>query len=460
MLFTSGSFLLFFFAVYFIYLFLSFRWQNRWLLVASYFFYGVWDYRFLGLLIFSSLMDFFVVQRVQQERRWLAVGLGVHLLVLAFFKYFNFFTDSFVALAGLLGFELNAPALQIILPVGLSFYTFQAMSYLIDVARGSLRPTTNLLDYLLYVAFFPQLVAGPIERGKDLMQQFEKPRVIDSTMIKHGLWLILWGCFKKVYVADNLFPYTYWSVETLNATRGSEFWVSGIAVAFRFYCDFSGYTDMARGLAKLMGFNLQRNFTYPYFSKNPAELWRRWHITLSSWFREYVYEPIWQRGNHKAVALILTFSLVGLWHGADIKFLIWGFVWGVVLVLQRALQSYWPQWQGFSNLQSGVGIVLTFALWIFINSIFVSHSPSEAWSIMKLLLHDWHAPLRSLYDLTTVLFYVGWVVVVDLFCYRSSQEFYFADLKWPWVCLFYGILLFLLLGGSAGQTNDFIYFQF
>lgn len=325
--------------------------QNAWLLVASYAFYAWWDWRFMGLLALSTAVDFMVGRRLdidkttgpvgaRRRKLLLACSIAVNLGVLGFFKYFGFFEDSLVELLSVIaGHEVSPTGLDVILPVGISFYTFQSMSYTIDVYRGRLRSTSSVIDFATFVAFFPQLVAGPIVRASDLLPQLASERRFDSERFNAGGYLILWGLFKKVVVADNLAPVVnqVFAADP-GSLGGATVLVASYAFAFQIYCDFSGYTDIARGCAKLMGFEFPLNFDLPYVATNPSEFWRRWHISLSGWLRDYLYIPL--GGNRCGrvrvyVNLMLTMLLGGLWHGASWTFIVWGGYQGLLLVVWR-----------------------------------------------------------------------------------------------------------------------------
>ena len=344
MLFNSWQFLALAAVVYALYFRLPHRGQNWMLLAASYVFYGAWDVRFLGLLLFSTVIDYVAGLRMaaastqEVRRRWLLLSIVTQLSILGFFKYFNFFIDSAgAALAGL-GLPVEALRLDIVLPVGISFYTFQTMSYSIDVYRGKLPATRSFRDFALFVAYFPQLVAGPIERATHLLPQIQNPRRVTVPHIHNGIWLISWGLFKKAVIANNLAILVDRTFASSAAATGPEYLVAIYAFAFQIYCDFSGYSDMARGLASLMGIDLMENFNRPYFATSVRDFWRRWHISLSTWLRDYLYIPL--GGNRYGRlrtyrALILTMVLGGLWHGAKWTFVLWGLYHGVLLALYR-----------------------------------------------------------------------------------------------------------------------------
>ncbi len=345
MLFNSVSFVFFALAVYSIYSILKHRPQNTFLLAASYFFYGCWDWRFLALIFITTLTDFLCSGKIyaagggtRKAKRFVFLSVFVNLGILGFFKYFNFFEDSAIHLLSLLGMEANGVTLKIILPVGISFYTFQSLSYTIDVYRGKLKPTHNFFDYALYVSFFPQLVAGPIERATHLLPQVENPRTVTYDNVREGAWLILLGYFKKVVIADNFANIATAVFNNPGDHHGLAVLIGVYAFAFQIYGDFSGYSDIARGIAKLMGFDLMLNFRMPYFATNPQDFWRRWHISLSTWLRDYLYVPLGgsKGGTFKTYRnLLLTMLLGGLWHGAAWNFVLWGAYQGLLLVAHR-----------------------------------------------------------------------------------------------------------------------------
>ena len=334
LLFNSIDFAIFFPLVYLVYWQLGRRGQNLWLLAASYLFYAWWDWRFLGLIVFSSAVDFAVGLRLgasddeRQRKRLLAVSLVANLGLLGFFKYFNFFVDSAADALRLLGLDPSLRTLSIVLPVGISFYTFQTLSYTIDLYRRRIEAERDVVVFFTFVAFFPQLVAGPIERAGHLLGQFARDRRFDRKAAPLACGQILWGMFKKVVVADTLAAYVDAAYGNPGAS-GTDLALATVFFAFQIYCDFSGYSDIAIGCARLFGIDLMRNFAYPYFSRDIAEFWRRWHISLSTWFRDYVFIPL---GGSRVGAwkllrnALATFVLSGFWHGANLTFIAWGFL--------------------------------------------------------------------------------------------------------------------------------------
>ena len=336
MLFNSPEFLLFLPIVFGLYWFVvqrNLKAQNMLLVIASYVFYGWWDWRFLGLIAFSTLVDYLVGLQIEgaQEKRakkaWLGVSLLVNLGLLCYFKYSNFFIDSWVDAWASAGVTMHVSSLKVILPVGISFYTFQTLSYSIDIYRGNLKPTRSFINFAAFVSFFPQLVAGPIERASRLLPQIENKRVFKYEEGVAGLRLILWGMFKKVVVADTCAIYANDIFANYTEYSGPTLMLGAVYFAFQIYGDFSGYSDIAIGTAKLFGIQLMTNFKTPYFSRDIAEFWRRWHISLSTWFRDYLYIPLGgsRVGKWKSVRNVFIIFLVsGFWHGANWTFIVWG----------------------------------------------------------------------------------------------------------------------------------------
>lgn len=346
MLFNSFEFAIFLPVVLVLYWFLNKRWQNALLLIASYVFYGYWDFRFLSLIFISTFVDYFSSINIykaksnglhRRSKWWMLFSVFVNLGILGFFKYYDFFVDSLFSVLTVIEVPADINLIKVILPVGISFYTFQTMSYTLDVYRGKSSPSRNFFDFALYVCFFPQLVAGPIERASALLPIISSKRKFDAEQFLDGIHLIFWGLFKKVFIADNIAPIIN-NFYALPHPTTVDVIVAAYGYAVQIYCDFSGYSDIARGCAKLLGFELCLNFNFPYISKNPSEFWRRWHISLSTWLRDYLYIPLGgnQRGSFRTyVNLMLTMILGGLWHGAGWVFVIWGGYQGLLLCAHR-----------------------------------------------------------------------------------------------------------------------------
>ena len=340
MLFNSVEYLLFIPAVFSIYWFLTqnnLKVQNTFLLISSYFFYAWWDWRFLFLIFFSTMVDYFAGLKIYsaknnfQKKLFLWLSIILNLGLLSFFKYYNFFIDSFYGLFSFFGFSDNYSTLQIILPVGISFYTFQTMSYPLDIYFRKLKPTKDFIAFASFVSFFPQLIAGPIERAKNLLPQVLNSRIFDYDKSIHGLNLILYGMFKKVVIADSLAWRVDYCFENYHSLDGGVLLLGIIYFSIQLYCDFSGYSDIAIGSGKILGFDLIPNFKYPFFSTTISEFWRRWHISLSSWFHDYLFVPLSLKFRDHGrtgvcLAIIITYVIIGLWHGPDNKFIIFGFI--------------------------------------------------------------------------------------------------------------------------------------
>jgi len=484
MLFNSLEFALFFPLVYLAYLALSWKWQNRMLLLASYVFYGWWDWRFLALLWISTIVDHFCGLRIagatdgRSRRRYLVLSMATNLGLLGFFKYWNFFLESAQQTLRSLGADPGAFHLEVVLPVGISFYTFQTMTYTIDVYRRQVEPTRRFFDFALFVAFFPQLVAGPIERARTLLPQVLAPRRLAPGQISEGVYLVGWGLFKKVFIADNLAIVVEATFADPTGRTGVEIWIALYAFAFQIYCDFSGYTDIARGLAKLMGFDLLVNFRLPYFATNPADFWRRWHISLSTWLRDYLYIPL--GGNRQSPLrthrnLFLTMLLGGLWHGAAWTFVLWGAYHGLLLMAHRVVRrrrearrrARPPLSPWGVPLGRVAAIAFTFHLVCIGWLLFRAPSLEQAVAMAGALFGDLTFTTRAGLDALGVLFFVGPLLVMQAFQYRTGDLSCF--LRWQPTrrvafVLACGFLMFyvVLLGREAGigGGNEFIYFQF
>ena len=485
MLFNSAEYAVFLPLVVLIYWALarSLRLQNIWLLLVSYLFYGWWDWRFLGLLFATSLIDFIVGISIEgaaekkTKRLILTASLIANLGTLGFFKYYNFFIDSLAAALGALGIEIHTFTLQVILPVGVSFYTFQALTYTVGVYRGQVKATRDFPTFLAYVAFFPQLVAGPIERAKHMLPQFLSPRTIDAERFTSGLRQIAWGLFCKLVVADNCAVVVN-SIFTHSGTpAGSVALVGAFFFAFQIYSDFSGYTHIALGSARLLGFELIQNFATPYFSQSIGEFWRRWHISLSTWFRDYVYIPLGGSKEGKlrqARNILLTFTISGLWHGANGTFLVWGFLHGMYYlpsIWMGEPLAEWARTRG-RTLRTMTGLfrglrtfVLVLIAWVFFRADSIHQALSFLDAIFSRSL--WTSPLPAmqrqeiLWPATVSM--VGIVALVQIEWLQRARKFALeveyqpAAIRWlAYTCLL-GLIVTLRY---TGAPLDFIYFQF
>ena len=373
MLFNSIEFLLFLPTIFILYWFVFYKnlkIQNLLILISSYVFYGWWDYRFLSLIFFSTIVDYTVGLMIpkqnskKKQKSLLLFSVLFNLGVLGVFKYYNFFVASWIDLFSSVGYEIKSVwTLNIILPVGISFYTFQTMSYTIDVFKRKLEPTKDFISFASFVSFFPQLVAGPIERASNLLPQILKKREFKFEQGFQGLRLILWGMFKKVVISDSLAPMVNNIFGNYEEFGGGTLWLGAIYFAFQIYCDFSGYSDIAIGTSKLFGFELISNFKFPYFSRNIGEFWRRWHISLSSWFRDYVYIPLGgsKEGKLKSTRnIFIIFLISGFWHGANWTFLVWGIYHAILISIYRLIE---PSTRNFSQwFRSLLGVLITLPL--------------------------------------------------------------------------------------------------
>ena len=483
MLFNSIDFAVFLplvFALYWLVGASNIRLQNIIIVIASYVFYGWWDWRFLGLIFFSTCVDFLIGMRLAQtsaaeRRRWLlGVSLVTNLGLLAFFKYYNFFVDNFRGAFSFFGAEFGESTLSIILPVGISFYTFQTLSYTIDVYRRELQPTNSFVDFSAFVSFFPQLVAGPIERATHLLPQFQQQRTFNYLAAVDGLRQILWGLFKKVVVADNCAEFANLIFNNSDSYNGSTLVLGALFFTFQIYGDFSGYSDIAIGTSRLFGFDLMQNFRYPYFSRNIGEFWRRWHISLSTWFRDYLYIPLGgSRGGtwHKVRNTFIIFIVSGFWHGANWTFIIWGFLnalYFLPLLLAGqnrrhldtvASERTYPS--GRELLSIGATFGLTTFAWIFFRSDSVTHAFQYITRMVTagLLevpnLTDKTAAIQTLV-IVSVMLAIEWVGRE----WRHPLEFAFRSLTAPVrYVLYYAIALAIIFFGNFAE-NEFIYFQF
>jgi alginate O-acetyltransferase complex protein AlgI len=449
--------------------------QNALLLVASYFFYSVWDYRFLFLLIFSTLLDFFSGLMIgdsenhSKRKLWLWISITINLGFLGVFKYYNFFADSFADLLSLLGFQSNPLLLELILPVGISFYTFHGLSYVIDIYYKRIPVERNFADYAVFVSFFPLLVAGPIERATHLLPQIKQPRTFNYHKAVDGLRQILWGLFKKIVIADNCAETVNFVFNNSSSQSGSTLIVGAVLFAFQIYCDFSGYSDIALGTARLFGIELLRNFAFPYFSRDIAEFWRRWHISLSSWFRDYVYFPLGgSRGSmlQKVRNTFIIFLLSGFWHGANWTFIAWGAlnaIYFMPLLLQNKNRHHLAtaaEGRMLPSTREFFSIVTTFGMttlaWIF----FRSESIAQALGILRKIFSrsSLSIPEVGQYWLIPVLLVfivVEWIGRFDKYAIETSLMKTPRVVRWSF---YYGLSMMILL--LSGEEKQFIYFQF
>lgn len=475
MLFNSLEFLLFLPTVFFLYWFVfknQLRAQNVLLLVASYIFYGWWDWRFLSLIIASTFLDYFVALALQKsesplKRKYLlGISLVGNLGMLGFFKYYNFFVSSWIEAWSSVGITMESSTLNIILPVGISFYTFQTLSYTIDVYRKEMEPTKSFIDFAAFVTFFPQLVAGPIERASHLLPQFYKNRTFDYQNAVDGVKLIIWGMFKKVVVADNCAFFVNTIFENPEAYSSGELFVGMVFFAFQIYGDFSGYSDMAIGISKLFGFDLMVNFKFPYFSRDIAEFWRRWHISLSTWFRDYIYIPLGGSKGTQGLQIrnvMIIFLVSGFWHGANWTYVAWGLFHALLflpLLLFNVNRSHLITksygWLDFAKI--GVTFLVVCIGWVF----FRADSITDAFQYLAHLFELKSLGLSLFYKTNAnLMIFALSVLAVGIL---SMQELVWVIKKrdLPKISAFGALLLVLLIFfmGSFKNQMDFIYFQF
>lgn len=486
MIFNSLEFAIFLPIVFIIYWFIlksKLKAQNLLIVIASYVFYGWWDWRFLTLIIFSTFFDFFIGKLLENENRtskrklllWLSIC--VNLGFLGFFKYCNFFVDTFVDAFSLFGYKFGASSLNILLPVGISFYTFQTLSYTIDVYKRNLKPTKDFVSFAAFVSFFPQLVAGPIERATNLLPQFHKQRVFNYEKASDGMRQILWGLFKKIVIADNCAIYANQIFNNYEDYSGSTLLLGAVFFAFQIYGDFSGYSDIAIGTSRLFGFNLKQNFAFPYFSRDIAEFWRRWHMSLSTWFRDYLYIPLGgSRGGflNKIKNTFIIFVVSGFWHGANWTFIFWGFLNACyfipLLVLNRNRRNTNTIAEGcfFPSFKELIGMMLTFVFtclaWVF----FRADSIAIAFDY---LINVFNA---NIFKVPTILPKFLFVLIAFFFLIEWMQRDKLHGLEFRRVgskknvllhtvlrnSLYSIIILLIYFLGNFTTDIEFIYFQF
>ena len=451
------------------------RAQNILIVFASYLFYGWWDWRFLSLILFSTLVDYSVGRALEKSDKpktrklLLWTSILVNLGFLGFFKYYNFFLDNFNEAFSFFGYQFGVDSLNIVLPVGISFYTFQTLSYTIDVYRKKLKPTHDFISFAAFVSFFPQLVAGPIERATNLLPQFHQQRSFNYNSAKDGLRQILWGLFKKIVIADNCAKYVNIIFDNHADYSGSTLAVGGVLFAFQIYGDFSGYSDIAIGTSRLFGFNLMKNFAFPYFSRDIAEFWRRWHISLSTWFRDYVYIPL---GGSKVSRpkvirnIFIIFIVSGFWHGANWTFIVWGALNAIyflpLLLLKRNRKNVddFASESIFPSLKVLFQILLTFGLtvfaWIFFRAENLTHDISYIQGMANLSLFGFPEihPLY-LFILLVLFIVIEWSGKTSEYAIEEFARTKPVFVRWAF---YYAIILCMLVYGIEDQ--EFIYFQF
>jgi D-alanyl-lipoteichoic acid acyltransferase DltB (MBOAT superfamily) len=472
MVFDSYAFAAFFLVVYPLYLLFDHKRQNLLLLAASYFFYGFWSWKFLLLLMATNVVDFWCgiglesTDNPRLRKLCVVATVAVNMGALCFFKYFNFFAANLQALLGHLGLHVPDYALHVILPFGISFYTFQEMTYVLDVYRREVRAARKFTDFALFVTFFPHLVAGPIMRAAKLLPQVLEPRTVTFSKVSEGSWLFFWGLYKKVFVADNLAYFVDPVYNNPSAFSGPQIVLATYAFAFQIYGDFSGYSDMARGIGRMLGFDIIWNFNLPYFSSSPAEFWRRWHISLSQFLRDNLYIPLGgnRKGRSREIAnLMITMTLGGLWHGARWNFIIWGVYQGALLVAQRVwrfARGDQKEESAGSPLQRAFSIFIMFQFvclgWLF----FRATRALDIQNLLRRLPTGW-SQLHLAHDTAQALVnFAGLLVVMETAMYITTNRYVVQ--RWPMLvrALLYVVIYLSITLGAPESGRLFIYFQF
>ena len=467
MLFTTSIFWIFFILVFLTVILnsnfiKSIKLQNIALLLSSYIFYGYWDWRFLGLIIFVTFQTFFfgacIYNTKNKKKYFLFISIFINILILCFFKYFNFFSAELANLIKLFSLKLNSSTLNIILPVGISFYIFQTLTYLIDIYKKKIVPEKSFINYATFVAFFPQLVAGPIERASNLLPQFNKVTSINSKIFYLGLKIIIFGLFLKIFIADNLASTVDDIFSNYKYYSGGSLTLGVVYFSIQIYSDFCGYSLIAIGVAKCMGFELMINFNTPYFSTSIQDFWRRWHISLSSFFKDYFYILLGgsREGKLKTSKnLIYTFTISGLWHGANWTFILWGFFHGIILILQKFISLKYYKLSKLKFLRTFfswfITIFLVAILWI----IFRSETIWDAFNYMTKIIFEFQIPTSRRSALPLVFYYL----IVDLFLFKNN-DLKKVLLNKSYIEIFILALMLMLVLGSNNLTQNFIYFQF
>lgn len=481
MLFNSVAFAIFLPIVFIFYWFIthkSLKFQNFLLLTASYYFYACWDWRFLFLLMFSTLLDYFTGLKMSESHNkknkkfWLWLSISINLGFLGLFKYYNFFAESFAGFISNFGFQIHPSYLNVILPVGISFYTFHGLSYVFDIFNNKITAEKNFVNYAVFVSFFPLLVAGPIERATHLLPQIQKKRDFNYHQAVDGLRQILWGLFKKIVIADSCAEYANMIFNNSSEHSGSSLLLGVIFFAFQIYGDFSGYSDIALGTAKLFGIELLRNFAYPYFSRDIAEFWRRWHISLSSWFRDYLYLPLGgSRGNmwFKIRNTLIVFVVSGFWHGANWTFIVWGTLNAVFFLplligkSNRKNLDIVAQGKFLPNFRDSISMLITFGMtliaWVFFRANSLAHAFSYLAGIFSKSIFT--VPYFGNSKTLVTIFLIFLFIIIEWF--GREEQYAIANIGLSWQrplrwAFYYSIAVVILL--SIGGEQQFIYFQF
>ncbi len=473
MLFNSLDYALFLPTVFLLYWFVfksNLKIQNLFLLLASYFFYACWNWKFLALIILSTLINYYLGKWIsanpQNSKFFLWVGIILNLVILGFFKYYNFFIENFIEMFRIFGTELNITPLKIILPIGISFYTFQGISYLTDVYRKNFKPSDNLLSFSIFITFFPQLVAGPIERASDLLPQINNKRIFNYNQAITGLKLIALGLFEKIVIADNCAVFVNAIFDDYASESGSTLFFGAVLFSFQIYGDFCGYSHIAIGSANLLGFNLTKNFNYPYLAQNIADFWRRWHISFSYWLRDYIYFPLGgsKQGEYRKIKnLTIVFLISGIWHGADWTFVIYGAIHALLYIIFIYYRKWTRNIRVFSSkltdtLYDFIAIVSTFVILTIARVFFRAESYSESMSYLKRMLSE------SLFEKPNIsrFFIVSLFGFLILEWLQKDKEHLLdlSDIKSKILrhLIYLGVVFMIFFYSSNNQS--FIYFQF
>lgn len=477
MIFNSIDFGIFFIVVFLLNTFVfnkNLKFRNIFILVVSYFFYGWWDWRFLGLIFFSSMLDFFLGKKIDEDqnptnRKWLlGLSLGINLGLLGFFKYAGFFIESFITAFTFLGFPIESHAINIILPVGISFYTFQTLSYTWDIYKRQLKPNHDVLRFLTFVSFFPQLVAGPIERARYLLPQFDSIRKINYQQLRSGFLLMAVGFFKKIVIADRLARFVDPAFEDYNQLAGYSAIIAILFFTLQLYFDFSAYSNIAIGCGRMLGFELSLNFNKPYLSTSFSDFWRRWHISLSSWFKDYVYIPLGGNKSGKLFTIrnfLIVFLLSGLWHGASWNFILWGLVNGLFLIILDPFISKFNKFT-FGKLAA---CLVVFSCWALSLVLFRTSNFEQAkiiyshiFTISSKTIDSYGLSIKELNFTFTILTFYFILEWIELNFSSLSEWLFKRNFLLRWAIYVMIILSIIILGSYGSEMNDkqFIYFQF
>ncbi len=477
MLFHSFEFFLFFIVFYILYLLLRNEWKNRLLLMASYIFYASWDWRFLSLILTSTIVDYFCGIKIyesegsKRKSLFLFISIFTNLSILGFFKYFNFFIYNLQFLLNFIGFSFEPHFFRIILPLGISFYTFKTLTYTLSVYWGQMKPTKKFWDYALFLAFFPALLSGPIDRAKSFLPQIASSREISLNKFYEGCYLIFWGLFQKLFIADNLAVVVDSVFSTAPPYQGAQVLLSTYAYMIQLYCDFAGYSNIAIGLGKILGFDMMINFNLPFFSANIAEFWRRWHISLSSWVRDYIFTPLFMhvkrvKGNPRLyISLIITMTLLGLWHGAAWNYIFYGIYYGFLLVIYEMIR---PKILIHIKPKNSLGqkiwlvtrIIFMFHLHVIGFLLFRSQSFEQIYNMLYSLILNFNIFDISGDILKKIIFFSITLIILEILQYRKNNQMIVLNWSPFKKAVFYFMCFYLVMIFGVEGGKEFIYAQF